>query len=53
MSTLIRRSVALESANATDPFDQAQMAAAAFLARYNGRTLETYRYDLRTGCSVA
>ena len=24
------------------------MAAAAFLARYGGRTLETYRYDLRT-----
>jgi len=24
------------------------MAAAAYLARYGGRTLETYRYDLRT-----
>ena len=24
------------------------MAAAAFLARYNGRTLDAYRYDLRT-----
>jgi integrase/recombinase XerD len=24
------------------------MAAAAFLARYSGRTLETYRYDLRS-----
>lgn len=24
-----------------------QLAAAAFLARYSGRTLEAYRYDLR------
>ncbi len=32
-----------------DPgFDEAQVAAAAFLARYNGRTLVAYRYDLRT-----
>jgi hypothetical protein len=29
------------------PFDQAHMVAASFLARYSGRTLETYRYDLR------
>ena len=29
------------------PFDQAQMAAVAYLARYSGRTLETYRYDVR------
>ena len=27
--------------------DEAQLAAAAFLARYNGRTLEAYRHDLR------
>ena len=27
--------------------DEAQVAAAAFLARYNGRTLEAYRHDLR------
>jgi site-specific recombinase XerD len=27
--------------------DEAQLAAAAFLARCNGRTLETYRHDLR------
>ncbi len=32
-----------------DPgFDEAQVAAAAFLARYNERTLDAYRYDLRT-----
>ena len=41
-------SVALVSARDADPFAQAQMAAAAFLARYSGRTLETYRYDLRS-----
>lgn len=27
--------------------DEAQLAAAAFLARYNGRTLQSYRADLR------
>ncbi len=27
--------------------DEAQVAAAAFLARYSGRTLEAYRHDLR------
>ena len=29
------------------PFDEAQLAAAAFLARYSGRTLDAYRHDLR------
>jgi integrase/recombinase XerD len=28
-------------------FDEAQVAAVAFLARYNGRTLDAYRADLR------
>ena len=28
-------------------FDEAQLAAASFLARYSGRTLEAYRQDLR------
>ena len=27
--------------------DDAQLAAAALLARYSGRTLEAYRHDLR------
>jgi len=27
--------------------DEAELAAAAFLARYQGRTLDAYRYDLR------
>lgn len=48
MPTLIPSSVTLVSARDADPFAQAQMAAAAYLARYGGRTLETYRYDLRT-----
>jgi integrase/recombinase XerD len=48
MPTPMPSSVALLSARDADPFTQAQMAAAAYLARYRGRTLETYRYDLRT-----
>ncbi len=35
------------SAEGDDPIDEAELAAAAFLARYQGRTLEAYRYDLR------
>jgi integrase/recombinase XerD len=46
MST-INPSTVLVSANAS-AFEQAHMAAASFLARYSGRTLETYRYDLRS-----
>ena len=30
------------------PLDEAEVAAAAFLARYSGRTLDAYRHDLRT-----
>jgi hypothetical protein len=30
-----------------DPLDDAEVAAAAFLARYQGRTQDAYRYDLR------
>ena len=29
------------------PPDEAELAAAAFLSRYQGRTLDAYRYDLR------
>ena len=28
--------------------DEVELAAAAFLARYDGRTLEAYRQDLRS-----
>jgi hypothetical protein len=43
MNTPMPGSVALVSARDADPFAQAQMAAAALLARYGGRTLEIYR----------
>src|SRR5580658_276328 len=45
MST-IHPSTVLVSAS-DSPVEEAHMAAASFLARYSGRTLETYRYDLR------
>jgi integrase/recombinase XerD len=35
------------AAEGNDPVDEAELAAAAFLARYQGRTLDAYRYDLR------
>jgi site-specific recombinase XerD len=47
MPTPIPSSVTLISSSQT-LFDQAELAAAAYLARYGGRTLETYRFDLRT-----
>ncbi|MGO8859280.1 MAG: tyrosine-type recombinase/integrase [Acidimicrobiales bacterium] len=47
MSTMKMSRAVLVSVSEGDPVKQAQMAAAAFLARYGGRTLETYRYDLR------
>ena len=47
MNTMKISRAALVSVSQNGPLDQAQVAAAAFLARYSGRTLETYRYDLR------
>ena len=38
----------VDSFDPTGSFDEAALAAAAFLARYNGRTLDAYRHDLRT-----
>src|SRR5918993_3827486 len=35
------------TAEGDDPVDEAELAAAAFLARYQGRTLDAYRHDLR------
>ncbi len=46
MTTVNLNAAALVSATGS-PFEEAHMAAAAFLARYGGRTLETYRFDLR------
>jgi integrase/recombinase XerD len=47
MSTLNLNTAELVSTT-NSPFEEAHMAAAAFLARYSGRTLETYRFDLRS-----
>ena len=47
MSSTEAFSVAVELAG-PDAHNQAEFAAAAFLARYSGRTLEAYRYDLRS-----
>ena len=47
MSTVNLNAAELVSAT-NGPFEEAHMAAAAFLARYSGRTLETYRFDLRS-----
>ena len=48
MSVLDSPSSALSVIIQESLFDEAEVAAAAFLARYNGRTLDAYRYDLRT-----
>src|SRR5439155_15355026 len=37
----------LRTLGSDGPFDEAEIAAAAFLARYSGRTLDAYRHDLR------
>lgn len=42
----VGRRIALENDSGFG-LDEAHLAAAAFLARYQGRTLEAYRYDLR------
>ena len=46
MTTLLTTSTTLFGDALPSP-DEAELAAAAFLARYGGRTLEAYRYDLR------
>ena len=46
MTTLETKTTVVELRQDT-PFDEAQLAAAAFLARYSGRTLDAYRHDLR------
>src|SRR6266550_7971434 len=47
MTTLKQPTTTLWRPPDTTPFDEAQLAAAAFLARYSGRTLDAYRHDLR------
>lgn len=47
MTTITFTTRAVQSPFDDGGFDEAQLAAASFLARYSGRTLEAYRHDLR------
>ncbi len=47
MTALIPTPKIEHSTGEEERIDEAELAAAAFLARYQGRTLEAYRYDLR------
>jgi integrase/recombinase XerD len=47
MTALILTPSVPSHSESTDPPDRAELAAAALLARYQGRTLEAYRHDLR------
>jgi len=47
MTTLTATITAMELPEPEARFDEAQLAAVAFLARYSGRTLDAYRHDLR------
>jgi len=47
MATLLITDAAIRREEPPWSPDDSQLAAAAFLARYNGRTLEAYRHDLR------
>ena len=47
MTTITPNDTAVQTPFDDVRFDEAQLAAASFLARYSGRTLEAYRQDLR------
>jgi hypothetical protein len=47
MTTLELLSLTAARSTRTDRFDEAQLAVAAFLFRYSGRTLDAYRHDLQ------
>jgi site-specific recombinase XerD len=47
MTTISSTTTAVQTPFDDAVFDEAQLAAASFLARYSGRTLEAYRQDLR------
>jgi integrase/recombinase XerD len=47
MTTLDSMTVLVEAFDDRTLFDEAQLAAGAYLARYSGRTLDAYRHDLR------
>jgi site-specific recombinase XerD len=48
MTTMYSTATCVQRLDADGAFDEAQLAAAAFLARYSGRTLDAYRHDLRS-----
>ncbi len=47
MTTIESITTTIERPDIGFELDDAQLAAASFLARYSGRTLEAYRHDLR------
>ena len=47
MTTLEAMSTKIQRPEREIPFDEAQLAAVALLARYSGRTLDAYRHDVR------
>src|SRR5215211_102512 len=47
MTTIYSTATSLQRLDADGAFDEAQLAAVSFLARYSGRTLDAYRHDLR------
>ena len=47
MTTIESITTTIERPDSGFVLDEAQLAAASFLARYSGRTLEAYRHDLR------
>ena len=48
MTTVATSTTDLQVPDEAFAIDDAQLAAVAFLARYNGRTLDAYRHDLRS-----
>jgi hypothetical protein len=51
MTTLETTTTMVEGPQQDALFDEPQLAAAAFLARYSGRMLNVYRHDLRMSSS--
>jgi hypothetical protein len=47
MTTIESAATTIREPEAEFEFDEAQLAAVSFLARYSGRTLEAYRHDRR------
>ena len=48
MSSITTATASPSTAHRESSTSEAELAAAAFLARYSGRTLDGYRHDLRT-----